>query len=48
MVAEHNVRVTVVDIRKRSPILRKMEEAGQIKIVGGLYDMDSAQVSVLE
>jgi carbonic anhydrase len=48
MVAEQNVLVTIDDIRKNSPILKQMEADGEIKIVGGLYDMNTGNVSFLE
>jgi len=47
MVAEQNVRKTIDDIRKKSPILKEMEDGGEIRIVGGLYDMDTGQVDFL-
>ncbi len=48
MVAEQNVWMTIENIRKNSPILKEMEENGEIKIVGGLYDMNTGQVSFLD
>jgi carbonic anhydrase len=47
-VAEKNVRLSMDDIRKRSPILKEMEDQGQIKIVGALYDMKTGRVDFLE
>lgn len=47
MVAEQNIRLTIEDIRKDSPILKEMEENGDIKIVGGMYDLNTGQVSFL-
>ena len=47
MVVEKNVRLTVEDIRERSPILREMEAAGQIKIAGALYDMKTGVIQFL-
>ena len=38
-VAEQNVRMTIARIREESEILREMEEAQAITIVGALYDM---------
>lgn len=40
-----NVRHTVAHIRSDSPILREMEQAGQIKIVGAMYDIDTGVVT---
>jgi carbonic anhydrase len=48
LVAEKNVRLSMDDIRKRSPILKEMEDQGQIKIVGALYDMNSGAVEFLD
>ena len=48
MVTEQNVRLTIQDIRKHSPILNEMEKNGQIKIVGGIYEMNTGQVSFLK
>jgi carbonic anhydrase len=48
LVAEKNVRLSMDDIRKRSPILKEMEDQGQIKIIGALYDMNSGTVEFLE
>lgn len=47
MVAEQNVRLSIDRIRERSPILREMESKGEIKMVGGLYDMSTGEVEVL-
>jgi carbonic anhydrase len=46
-VAESNVRNTLTEIRANSPILKEMEEKGEIKIVGALYDMDNGKVDFL-
>ena len=48
MVTEQNVRLTIEDIRDRSPILKEMEENGEIKVVGALYDMETGEVNFLE
>ena len=45
LVSEQNVRMTIEYIRKNSMILKGMEQNGEIKIVGAMYDMDSAVVS---
>lgn len=36
-VAENNVKNTLKQIRERSPILKEMEDKGEIKIVGAFY-----------
>lgn len=44
MVTEQNVRITIENIRKNSEILTEMEQNGEIKIVGGIYDMKTGEV----
>lgn len=48
IVCENNVRHTIEDIRANSPILKEMEDNGEIKIVGGVYDLDTGEVVFLE
>ncbi|WP_263572196.1 carbonic anhydrase family protein [Roseateles oligotrophus] len=43
-VNEMNVKLTVEKIRATSPILKEMEAAGQIKIVGAVYDTATGKV----
>jgi carbonic anhydrase len=43
-VAETNVRMTLDSIRKQSPVLREMEEIGEIRIVGAMYDIATGAV----
>ena len=43
-----NVELIVDDIRKNSPILKEMEEKGEIKIVGAMYNMESGEVEFFE
>lgn len=47
MVCENNVNNTIAEIRNQSPILKEMEENGEIQIVGAIYDMDNGRVSFL-
>jgi carbonic anhydrase len=47
-VSEKSVRLTIADIRERSPVLKEMEDAGELKIVGALYDMDSGVIDFLD
>ncbi len=44
-VAETNVSKTMTNIRNNSPVLRQMEKDGQIKIVGGMYDIETGKVN---
>ncbi len=47
-VVEQNVRQTVADIRKGSEVLAELEKSGDIKIVGGVYDLASGKVTLLD
>jgi len=47
-VCQTNVAVMVNEIRQKSPILKEMEGNGEIKIVGGIYNMESGVVDFLE
>lgn len=46
-VIENNVRLTMQRIREKSPILKEMEDKGEIKIVGGVYSISNGKVSLL-
>ena len=46
-VAIQNVKDSIELIKKESPILREMEEAGEIKIVGASYSVASGEVEFL-
>jgi carbonic anhydrase len=48
LVCENNVRNTINEIRRQSPILAEMEESGEIQILGGIYDMDNGKVIFLD
>lgn len=43
-VCENNVTNTIAQIRSGSPILKEMEDNGEIMIVGAIYDMDTGKV----
>lgn len=47
-VSEINVKASISQIRKKSPVLNEMEKEGQIKIVGGMYDIDTGKVSFFD
>jgi carbonic anhydrase len=38
----------VKEIRVRSPILKEMEDKGEIKIIGGYYNMHTGKVEFFE
>jgi carbonic anhydrase len=44
-VAHENVMLSIKRIREMSPILKEMEEKGQIKIVGAMYDVGTGKVT---
>ncbi|MCP4976459.1 MAG: carbonic anhydrase [Maribacter sp.] len=44
---ENNVALTIDRIREKSPILKEMEERGEIEIVGGVYQLSSGKVILL-
>ena len=47
-VAEANVRLVMKQIRERSPVLREMIDSGQIKLVGGMYDLSTGKVTFFD
>lgn len=47
-VTEINVHLTLERIRRESPIIADLEKTGQIKIVGGLYEVENGKVSFYE
>ncbi|MCC5916452.1 MAG: carbonic anhydrase [Cryomorphaceae bacterium] len=44
-VSENNVRLTMEEIRRRSPIIAGMEKEGKVSIVGGMYDVTTGKVT---
>lgn len=44
-VSEQNVFLTIERIKKESPLIAELETAGKIKIVGGLYDVETGIVN---
>lgn len=47
-VAAKNVELTIENIHKQSPILAEMQSKGEIKIVGGMYDISNGAVNFFE
>lgn len=47
LACESNVKNTLEMIKKNSPILKEMEDNGEIKIMGAVYDMDNGKVDWL-
>lgn len=48
LVCESNVKHTIEQIRLNSPILKEMEDNGEIKIAGAVYDMEIGVVTFLD
>lgn len=48
MACASNVRNTIKEIREKSPILKEMEDNGEIKIVGAIYDLDTGKVEFMD
>ena len=46
-VGTKNVELTIDRIREESPVLAEMEQAGEIQIVGGMYDIATGNVNFL-
>jgi len=47
-VTVNNVNLTVQKVKEQSPLLREMEQSGKIKIIGGLYDLETGIVRFYE
>ena len=47
-VAEKNVYMTIENIREKSPVLKEMEDQGDIKIIGAMYDIKDGSVTFYE
>ena len=47
-VTEINVHLTMDSIRAESPIISEMEKNGEIRIIGGLYDVENGSVTFYE
>jgi len=45
-VAEVNVKMTIDNIRAQSQVLKEMEDAGKIQILGGMYDIKTGEVHI--
>lgn len=47
-VTENNVHLGMEQVRKQSPILAEMEQNGEIRIIGGMYDVETGRVDFYE
>ena len=48
LVVHTNIELMMNEIRKNSPILKAMEDSGEIRIVGAMYDIHTGKVKFLE
>ena len=48
LVAQNNVKNTINNLRLKSPILKEMEEKGEIKIVGAFYTLTKGELIFLD
>ncbi len=46
-VAEKNVRMTIENTRLMSPVLKEMEDNGEVKIVGAMYDIKNGMITFI-
>lgn len=47
-IAAQNVRLVMSQVRSRSPVLDEMLATGQIKLVGGMYDLHTGRIDFFE
>lgn len=47
LVAQTHAARTATLFRERSPVLREMEQNGQIKIIAAMYDIETARISLV-
>ena len=40
--------MTIENIREKSPVLKEMEDQGEIKIIGAMYDIKDGSVAFYE
>ena len=46
-VVQQNIRNSIKDIRSKSPILKEMEDKGEIRIIGAYYSVSTGEVTFL-
>lgn len=47
-VAKQNVKLTMADILKNSPVIAEQVQAGKVKMIGAFYDLSSGKVTFME
>jgi carbonic anhydrase len=48
LVTERNIQISMDDIRKRSPVIKEMEQQGDVAIAGAVYDMSTGVIEFLD
>lgn len=47
-VSEENVKATMKNILEKSEVIKKLVDEGKVKLVGGMYDISTGKVSLIE
>ncbi len=47
-VGEQNVRLAMKEIREKSPVLKELLDSGAVRMVGGMYDLETGAVTFSE
>jgi carbonic anhydrase len=47
-VGEANVRLTMEEVKKQSPVMKEMIDSGELLLVGGIYNLETGRVSYLD
>ena len=47
-VTEQNVRSSMKDIREKSPVLKDLLDSGAVRLVGGIYDVETGKATFFE
>ena len=47
-VTEQNVRNSMRDIREKSPVLKELLDSGAVRLIGGVYDVETGMASFFE
>ena len=47
-VSENNVRLAIKNIREKSPILKEMEDKGEIKVIGAFYNLTNGLLEIIK
>ncbi len=47
-IAERNVRLTIDEIRAKSPVISELEQKGSVMIVGGMHDISTGRITFFD